>query len=71
MSTLSDEEIEALAERLRGLLNLELRGEDFAYALIFVERERFEKDREPTPVVVANCGETMMKNIVKMTARSL
>jgi hypothetical protein len=68
---LSDEEIAALAERLKGLLSLELLGEDYAYTLIFIERERFQKDREPTPVVVANCDEKTTANIIKLTARSL
>jgi hypothetical protein len=68
---LTDEQVEALAGRLRGLLNLELPGEDYVYTLIFVERERYQKDGEPTPVILANCGETTMKNVVKLTARSL
>jgi hypothetical protein len=68
---MSDEQIEALAERLKGLLSLELLGDDYAYTLIFIERERFQKDREPTPVVVSNCDEKTTGNIIKLTARSL
>jgi hypothetical protein len=68
---LSDEKLEALAERLRGLLNLELPGDDYAYALIFVERDRFQKHSELTPVIVGNCNEKTVGNIIKLTARSL
>lgn len=68
---LTEEQIQALAERLRGLLNLELPGDDYAYALIFVERERFQKDREPTPVIVANCAQRTMITMIKLTADAL
>jgi hypothetical protein len=68
---LSEEGIAALAERLRGLLDLELLGEDYVYTLIFVERERFQKDRSPTPVVVSNCDDKTTGIVIKLTARSL
>lgn len=69
---LTTEQMEALAERLRGLLNLELPGEDYAYVLIFIERERYQKDnKEPTPILVASVGEKAAANIVKLTAKAL
>lgn len=71
ISMLTEEQISALAERLRGLLNLELPGEDFAYVLIFIERERFQKDNEPTPILVASVTEKTAANLVKITAKAL
>jgi hypothetical protein len=68
---LTTEQTEALAARLKGFLSLELPGEEFAYVLIFVERERFQKDKEPTPVVVANLGEKLTVHLIKLTANSL
>lgn len=71
LAVLTEEQLEALAERLRGLINLELPGDDFAYALIFIERERFLKNKEPSPVVVSNTSQETMINVVKWTAKSL